>query len=180
MGRRPREASAVKAEPVIRPAVKAEPMPQRAKTYVLDTNVLLHDPEALNAFEENDIVIPLVVIEEIDSQKKRQDEVGRGARRVAHHLDDLRQLGKLSEGVPTPGRGLLRVQIQEVGGDLPRELDSHKPDNQVLAVTQQVVKSNPGRRELLVRKDINARVKAEAPNLAAEDDERDKGLTGIT
>src|SRR5258708_691295 len=118
MGRRPREASAVKAEPIIRPAVKAEPMPQRAKTYVLDTNVLLHDPEALNAFEENDIVIPLVVIEEIDSQKKRQDEVGRGARRVAHHLDDLRQLGKLSEGVPTPGGGLLRVQIQERGGDL--------------------------------------------------------------
>jgi PhoH-like ATPase len=169
----------VKAEPAVRPTVKAEPVPRRAKTYVLDTNVLLHDPEALNAFEENDIVIPLVVIEEIDSQKKRQDEVGRGARRVAHHLDDLRQLGKLSEGVPTPGGGLLRVQIQEVGGDLPRELDSHKPDNQVLAVTQQVVKSNPGRRVVLVSKDINVRVKAEALNLAAEDYERDKVVTGI-
>src|SRR3979409_618857 len=102
--------------------MKAAPKAIATKTFVLDTNVLLHDPEALSAFEENDVVIPLVVIEEIDSQKKRQDEVGRGARRVAHHLDDLRQLGKLSEGVPTPGGGLLRVAIQEIGGELPREL----------------------------------------------------------
>ena len=156
-----------------------EPIRDAAKTYVLDTNVLLHDPEALNAFEENDVVIPLVVIEEIDSQKKRQDEVGRSARRVAHHLDDLRQLGKLSEGVPTPGGGSLRVQIQEIGGDLPRELDIHKPDNQVLAVTQQVKAASPERRVVLISKDINVRVKAEALNLSAEDYERDKVVTGI-
>jgi PhoH-like ATPase len=149
------------------------------KTYVLDTNVLLHDPEALSAFEENDVVIPLVVIEEIDSQKKRQDEVGRGARRVAHHLDDMRQMGKLSEGVPTPGGGLLRVAIQETGGVLPGELDGHKPDNRVLAVTMQVKAANPGRRVVLISKDINVRVKAEALNLSAEDYERDKVVTGI-
>jgi PhoH-like ATPase len=156
-----------------------EPVSDAAKTYVLDTNVLLHDPEALNVFEENHVVIPLVVIEEIDSQKKRQDEVGRSARRVAHHLDDLRQLGKLSEGVPTPGGGLLRVQIQEIGGDLPRELDLRKADNQVLAVTQQVKAASPERKVVLISKDINVRVKAEALNLSAEDYERDKVVTGI-
>jgi PhoH-like ATPase len=156
-----------------------EPVSDAAKTYVLDTNVLLHDPEALNVFEENHVVIPLVVIEEIDSQKKRQDEVGRSARRVAHHLDDLRQLGKLSEGVPTPGGGLLRVQIQEIGGDLPRELDIRKADNQVLAVTQQVKAASPERKVVLISKDINVRVKAEALNLSAEDYERDKVVTGI-
>src|SRR5207245_4971605 len=106
----------------------------RLKTYVLDTNVLLHDPDALNAFQENDVVIPLVVIEEVDSQKKRQDEVGRSARRVAHHLDELRQIGKLSEGVPTGGGGHLWVQLQERTDALPRELDGAKADNQVLAV----------------------------------------------
>jgi PhoH-like ATPase len=160
-------------------AAKTYVLDTAAKTYVLDTNVLLHDPEALNAFEENHVVIPLVVIEEIDSQKKRQDEVGRSARRVAHHLDDLRQLGKLSEGVPTPGGGLLRVQIQEIGGDLPRELDIRKPDNQVLAVTQQVKTASPERKVVLISKDINVRVKAEALNLSAEDYERDKVVTGI-
>ena len=144
------------------------------KTYVLDTNVLLHDPEALNAFEENDIVIPLVVIEEVDSQKKRQDEVGRSARRVAHHLDELRRIGKLSEGVPTMGGGTLRVEVQDAGDALPGELDSSKPDNQVLAVTAQLKKSGPRRPVVLVSKDINVRVKADALGLSAEDYERDK------
>src|SRR5258708_12698646 len=101
MGRRPREASAVKAEPVIRPAVKAEPMPQRAKTYVLDTNVLLHDPGALNAFEENDIVIPLVVIQAIDSQKNRKDEAGRTTSPDPPPRPDLPHPPPLPPTVPT-------------------------------------------------------------------------------
>ncbi|MHB8510429.1 MAG: PhoH family protein, partial [Candidatus Dormibacteria bacterium] len=145
-----------------------------SKTYVLDTNVLLHDPEALSAFEENDIVIPLVVIEEIDSQKKRQDEIGRSARRVAHRLDDMRRSGKLSAGVPTPGGGTLRVQVSEVMHSLPPELDPRKPDNQVIAVTLQVRQVDPSRRTILVSKDINVRVKAEALDLEAQDYERDK------
>ncbi|MFY9614692.1 MAG: PhoH family protein [Candidatus Dormiibacterota bacterium] len=145
-----------------------------AKTYVLDTNVLLHDPEALMSFEDNEVVIPLVVIEEIDSQKKRQDEVGRSARRVAHHLDDLRGVGKLSEGVPIPSGGTLRVVIQAKGEHLPVELDISKPDNQVLAVTAQLNGASNGARVVLVSKDINVRVKAEALNLTAEDYERDK------
>ena len=126
------------------------------------------------AFEENDVVIPLVVIEEIDSQKKRQDEVGRSARRVAHHLDDLRKGGKLSEGVPLVAGGRLRVEIQALRSDLPAELDISKPDNQVLAIAAQITRAHPDQRVVLVSKDINVRVKAEALDLAAEDYERDK------
>jgi len=148
------------------------------KTFVLDTNVLLHDPDALNAFEENEIVIPLVVIEEIDSQKKRQDEVGRSARRVAHHLDELRRVGNLSEGVATGGGGCLRVAVQEVSDVIPAELDAHKPDNQVLAVTAQLKQANGKRKVVLVSKDINVRVKADSLGLMAQDYERDKVVVG--
>ena len=115
-----------------------------------------------------------MVIEEIDSQKKRQDEVGRSARRVAHHLDDLRRMGKLSEGVPTPGGGSLRVEIQDHGRALPGELDASKPDNQVLAVTAQLTRANAKGPVVLVSKDINVRVKADALGLEAQDYERDK------
>jgi len=81
------------------------------KIYVLDTNVLLHDPNAIYSFEDNEIVIPLTVIEEIDGQKRRQDEVGRHARLIAHHFDDLRATGKLSEGVALKYGGTLRVVL---------------------------------------------------------------------
>ena len=148
------------------------------KTYVLDTNVLLHDPDSLMAFEENDVVIPLVVIEEIDDQKKRQDEIGRAARRVAHHLDELRRSGKLSEGVPTAGGGKLWIEIHDPRGDMPGELDLRKPDNQIIAVTAQIKRAMPKRPVILVSKDINVRVKAEALDLAAEDYERDKVVRG--
>lgn len=151
---------------------------QKSKTFVLDTNVLLHDPEALNAFEENDVAIPLVVIEEIDDQKKRQDEVGRSARRVAHHLDDLRRVGKLSEGVPTAGGGKLWIEIHDPRGDMPGELDLSKPDNQIIAVAAQLTRAIPKQRVILVSKDINVRIKAEALDLPAEDYERDKVVRG--
>ncbi|MFN2464503.1 MAG: PhoH family protein [Candidatus Dormibacteria bacterium] len=148
------------------------------KTYVLDTNVLLHDPDSLTAFEENDLVIPLVVIEEIDSQKKRQDEIGRAARRVAHHLDELRHVGKLSEGVGTIGGGKLKVEIHDSTADMPGELDLRKPDNQIIAVAAQVKRANPRRPVILVSKDINVRIKAEALDIPAEDYERDKVVRG--
>jgi len=148
------------------------------KTYVLDTNVVLHDPESLMAFEENDVVIPLVVIEEIDAQKKRQDEIGRAARRVAHHLDELRRSGKLSEGVATVGGGKLWVEIHDSSADMPSELDLKKPDNQIIAVAAQVKRAQPKRPVILVSKDINVRVKAEALDLPAEDYERDKVVRG--
>jgi PhoH-like ATPase len=145
------------------------------KIYVLDTNVLLHDPNAIFSFEDNQVVIPLVVIEEVDGQKRRQDEVGRHARLVAHHLDQLRTEGKLSEGVELPGGGKLRVELKhENTHHLPEDLDPHKPDNQVIALTLQLKEENGETPVVIVSKDINVRVKADALNLRAQDYETDK------
>src|SRR5438309_1105132 len=105
------------------------------KIYVLDTNVLLHDPNAIFSFEDNEIVIPLAVIEEVDGQKRRQDEVGRHARVIAHYLDELRTQGKLSEGVALKYGGNLRVQLKHQESQLlPEDLDPRKADNQVVAL----------------------------------------------
>jgi PhoH-like ATPase len=145
------------------------------KIYILDTNVLLHDPGAIFSFQDNDVVIPFVVIEEVDGQKRRQDEVGRHARLVAHQLDRLRALGKLSEGVTLRGGGSLRVELKhERAGHLPEDLDPHKPDNQVIALTLQLRDEHPTTPVVLVSKDINVRVKADALNLSAQDYETDK------
>jgi PhoH-like ATPase len=145
------------------------------KIYVLDTNVLLHDATAMFSFQENEIVIPLVVIEELDSQKRRQDEVGRHARLVAQSLDELRARGKLHEGVTLDGGGRLRIlPTHDAGRQLPADLNSHNVDNQVLAITLQLKQENPETPVIVVSKDINVRVKADALNLAAEDYETDK------
>lgn len=144
------------------------------KTYVLDTNVLLHNPEALFAFEENDVVVPLVVIEEIDNQKKRQDEVGRNARTVSQMLDTLRSSGSLSEGVLLPGGGMLRIEINHLGSpDLPRGLEPQKHDNRILAVAHALgLKAvSP---VVLITKDLNLRIKADVLGLPAEDFYNDK------
>ena len=160
------------------------------KIYVLDTNVLLHDPNAIFSFEDNEIVIPLAVIEEVDGQKRRQDEVGRHARVVAHYLDELRAQGKLSEGVTLRSGGSLTVQLKHEESMLPIDLDPHKADNQVIALTLQLKSESNGTPVILVSKDINVRVKADALNLQAQDYETDKvsvkegelydGMTTIT
>lgn len=145
------------------------------KIYVLDTNVLLHDPNAIFSFEDNEIVIPLIVIEEVDGQKRRQDEVGRHARLIAHHLDELRAKGKLSEGVALRHGGTLRVELnRHNNGHLPDDLDPHKADNQVIALTLQLRADHSDTPVILVSKDINVRVKADALNLQAQDYETDK------
>src|SRR5213592_615690 len=81
------------------------------KNFVLDTNVLLHDPAAIFNFEDNHVIIPIYVIEEIDSFKKELSDRGRNAREIARNLDDCRSLGRLSEGVPIGKGGVLRVAI---------------------------------------------------------------------
>ena len=101
------------------------------KIFVVDTSVLVHDPRAINAFEDNDIVIPIGVVEEIDGHKKRQDEVGRNARWVSAFLDKLRAVGHLDAGVPLgENRGMIKVELnhQEIE-KLPSTLDRNKIDN---------------------------------------------------
>jgi len=139
------------------------------KIYVLDTNVLLSDFNALYAFKTNDVVIPLKVLEEIDKHKKRQDGVGANARQVIRELDSLREKGKLDEGVKLGSRkGTLFIRSF---GDylLPKDMDMKDPDNQILATAFATMAFNTDSKVALVSQDINVRVKADALGIVAED-----------
>ena len=142
------------------------------KTFVLDTNVLIHNPHALESFEDNTVVIPMAVIEELDNFKKYEDERGRNAREVARYLDSLRKKGKLQEGVPTVNGGLLRVDISAPNGHLPASLSHIKIDNNIIGVAMAL--KEKGENVKFITKDINVRVKADALGVIAEDYETNK------
>jgi PhoH-like ATPase len=139
------------------------------KNFVLDTNVLLHDPRSLFAFEDNDVVIPIYVIEEIDNFKRDLSSLGRNARQVARYLDEFRAQGKLAEGVPLgEGKGSVRVLFTE--RELPRHLlDSPSVDNKILATALDVREREKGKPAVFVTKDTNLRIRADALGLHAED-----------
>ncbi|MFP3912945.1 MAG: PhoH family protein [Desulfobacteraceae bacterium] len=139
------------------------------KTFVLDTNVLLHNPYAIYAFSGNDVVIPLPVIEEIDNCKKAQNEIGKNARTVSNELDSLRKQGQLSQGVHLKNGGKLWIELNhQLIADLPGGLDTQKYDNRILAVAQGLSREKEGP-VLLVTKDLNLRIKADVLGIRAED-----------
>jgi PhoH-like ATPase len=142
------------------------------KIFVLDTNVLLHDPRAIFSFEDNDVIIPIVVIEELDKFKKDVNEIGRNARQVSRILDEHRQKGKLSQGVQLEGGGNLRVELNHQSPEcLPNELIATKADNRILATALNL--KNDNLPVILVTKDTNLRIKADALGMRAEDFESD-------
>ncbi|MFA6003995.1 MAG: PhoH family protein [Elusimicrobiota bacterium] len=141
------------------------------KTFVLDTNVILHDPQAMFAFQGSRVVIPLTVIEELDTFKRNNDERGRSARMVARQLDELRKKGKLSNWVDLEHGGKLKVEIQ-VSDGLPRSFSAHTKDNEILSTAQYLRKQ--GENVVFISKDINLRIKAEALGLEAQDYEKAK------
>jgi len=144
------------------------------KNYVLDTNVLLHDPRALFQFKDNNVIIPIYVVEEIDKFKRDLSELGRNARQVSRDLDAFREEnGSLTEGVPLENGGSLRVLFTE--RELPRELmNQHVADNRILALAMDVKEREPNMRCVFVTKDINLRIRADALGLVTEDYENDK------
>jgi PhoH-like ATPase len=146
------------------------------KTFILDTNVLLHDSQSIFSFQENEVVIPLSVIEEMDRFKKDGGETGRNARQVARLLDSLRLQGVLTNGgVPLENGGHLRVVFSGSSqfDALPAELRSPTVDNQILALA--LHENQRGRHPVVVvTKDINLRIKAHAVGLRTEDYETDK------
>jgi PhoH-like ATPase len=146
------------------------------KTYVLDTNVLLHDPQAFLKFSDNTVIVPLTVIEEIDRFKKEQSETGRNARQISRMIDDFRANSKLIDGVPLDNGGLLKVAIykDEFLQKLPPELRAARGDNCILAVAKDLQDSNPDERIIFVTKDINLRIKADTIGMIAEDFQNDK------
>src|SRR5881397_1107741 len=142
------------------------------KNYILDTNVLLHDPNSLLNFDDNDVLIPIEVIEEIDRFKRESTERGQNARTCSRTLDGLRAQGHLSAGVKLSSGGHLRVIFKsENGAHVP---GTNVVDSRIVALALSVQKSEPKTPTILVTKDINLRIKADALGLQTEDYETDR------
>lgn len=141
------------------------------KFFVLDTNVLLHNPDSISSFEDNIVVLPMTVIEELDSFKRHNDELGRSARQVIRQLDRLRAMGSLRDGVPMDNGGILKITVET--RDMPGVfMDMSVPDNKILAVAYSL--KSQGQRVIFVSKDINSRLKADALGIDVMDFEKQK------
>ncbi len=141
------------------------------KTFVLDTNVLLHNAESIESFDDNNVTLPMAVIEELDRFKTHNDELGRTARQVIRRIDELREQGNLRDGVPIGNGGQLRV-VRAPNGLTETDLDSDIPDNRIVQLAYAL--SQKGENVVFVTKDINARIKADALGLRAVDFEKQK------
>jgi PhoH-like ATPase len=142
------------------------------KNFVLDTNVLLHDSNCIRAFSDNVVNIPIYVIEELDTFKRDQSELGRNARRIARELDGYREQGNLREGVPLPSGGIVRVVLDRA--DLPGNFSvSHTMDDAILAAALFLHREEPHRPVTFVTKDTNLRIRGDALGLHSEDYDRE-------
>ena len=140
------------------------------KNFVLDTNVLLHDPRSIFGFEDNDVVIPIYVIEEIDNFKRDLSTLGRNARQVSRYLDDFRAQGKLREGVSLgPDHGHIRVLMAERKLSPNHAVEGHSVDDRILAVALDLAEREKGTPTVFVTKDTNLRIRADALGLHAVD-----------
>src|SRR5271154_348310 len=159
-------------------------LPSIVKLFVLDTNVLMHDPTCLFRFQEHDVYIPMAILEELDANKKGMSEVARNARQASRFLDEIVNVGKndIECGIELKNRnggeaaGRLFLQTQSISGELPARLASGKADNQIIGVVKHLQEIYPSREVILVSKDINMRIKAHALGFAAEDYFNDKVL----
>ena len=147
------------------------------KTYILDTNVFLTNANSVYEFKNNDIVVPLKVLDEIDKHKKRQDGVGLNARSIIRILDDLRAKGNLHKGVRLArGKGILSVRGYDLE-DLPVGCDIASADNEILTTALTEMKKNTKRKVILVTRDINMRVKCDSLEIITEDYAPNKVVT---
>ena len=143
--------------------------PEQPNVFIIDTNVLLYDPKALSAFKDNTLYVPITVIEEIDRFKKDLNETGRNARQVSRQLDALRQSGSLSTGVALPSGGVLRVVLPPKEQELPDIFGPRSNDNLILALAYFLTRTMSDSRVVLVTRDTNMRIKADALGVLAED-----------
>jgi predicted ribonuclease YlaK len=144
------------------------------KNYVLDTNVLLYDPHAIFKFEDNDLIIPIYVIEEIDQFKREGSERGRNARSICRFLDQLRERGSLSAGVALDSGGSLRVAVPAVRPELASALDKAAQDQAILQTAIDVRDHTPERPTIFVTMDTNLRIRADAVGVSTENYENQK------
>ncbi len=168
------------AKRTAKPAKSSKP----TKLFVLDTNVLMHDPTCLFRFEEHDLFVPMMTLEELDANKKGMSEVARNARQASRMLDEIVTGSEedIQEGIDlaAPSRGLasgrLFLQTEAINGLLPASLPTSRADNQIIAVALHLRQKHPKRPVILVTKDINMRIKARALGLEAQDYFNDKVL----
>ena len=187
----PSPVAAVTAAPAAKPRPTRKPNGTAGgapKLFVLDTNVLMHDPMSLFRFEEHDIYLPMITLEELDGHKKGMTEVSRNVRQVSRELDQLAaslktsSIEEMAKGLPLShtghrdAGGKLFFQTQLIDTPLPPGLPQGKADNQILGVVQALKLKEPNREVVLVSKDINMRIKARALGLATEDYRNDKTL----
>ncbi len=141
------------------------------KVFIIDTNVLIHYPEAILSFKDNEIVIPLQVLEELDNLKTYSDQRGKSARDAIRFLDSVSKKGSLHDGIKLDNNSLLKVSLIQPDNP-PSGFDANQPDNKILFCAYELQRQ--GRRVFFVSKDINARVKAQALGLKAVDYEKQK------
>jgi len=184
------ELAAAEVESV--PVVKSKRRKSKLKKlFVLDTNVLMHDPTSLFRFDEHDLYLPIATLEELDSHKRGLSDVSRNARQASRFLDEIVTGEDIKNGLALKTRdgqqskGRLFLQTEAINGELPSTLASGKTDNQILAVVKHLQEReelrgkqerSPQREVVLVSKDINMRIKARALGLPAEDYFNDKVL----
>jgi len=159
-------------------------MTNKRKIFVVDTNVLIHDPTSILRFQEHDVYIPIVVLEELDNSKVGMSEIARNVRQVSRLLDELveKANGDISRGIKLPSvskdieTGHLYFHMEQARSPLPFGLSGRSSDNALLGITLDLGKSHPDRQSILVTKDINLRLKARALGILAEDYTNDQVL----
>jgi PhoH-like ATPase len=142
------------------------------KRFLLDTNVLIHDPNSIEVFADNEVIISISILDELDQIKTRPDEKGRNARAVIRRLDELRAFGSLNTGVRIPSGSLIRVELNHLA-TLSSAL-SDSVDNRLIRTAIGLQQEDPIRSVIVVTKDINLRVKCDALGIVVQDYEKDK------
>jgi len=166
------------------PSSVVTPLPHRTKLFVLDTNVLMHDPTSLFRFEEHDVYVPMATLEELDTNKKGMSEVARNARQASRFLDAIVSSAPhtIADGIALSvtgnalAGGRLYLQTETINDELPARIPPGKVDNQIIGVVKYLQEARDQRDVILVSKDINMRIKARVVGLAAEDYFNDRVL----
>mgnify|MGYP003633684931 FL=1 len=142
----------------------------KRKIFVIDTSVLLYDKKSIHSFPGNDVIIPLIVLDELDRFKDKRDIIGENARYINRFLDDLRVAGDLSKGrgIEIEGDQYLKVDITPFS-EMPVGLDSQTADNKIIGHALKIAELNKNQKVIVVTKDINFRVKCDAVGMSAED-----------
>jgi len=138
------------------------------KIMILDTNVLMYEPKSIFVFEDNEVVIPLLVLDELDKHKNGSSQAAKHARMVIRSFDELRAIGDLSKGVLTERGGTIRVELNHFD-KIPGNLDPTRLDNRIISIALCLVENHKDKKVVVITKDINLRVKCDALGLNAED-----------